>query len=293
MRNVGIEIENESASVGRGQVLQHCSMPGSMWEVDGHEGSLRAGQYGWEIRTKGQCGQPLGAAIQSLYTLYPLLQNSSGVWRAAVHVHVDVRDYSRPRQALALALAYVFDASMFELSSPERVESNFCVPLAHKSDAVRSTIAALRSGYPHEGHGKYSSVNANCLNSFGTLEFRHMRTPECGSTVDSVTSALASIELFVEAAHSIVELAGIIDEATVATAFPRAVVSALATCSYRPMYGLKADPEATLDILHMSEDPVVFDTCKYDLGSLERVSRVRRAGGQPYAEWMYMAEEAR
>ena len=205
MRKIGIELENESNSVSRQDVDEH--LRGSdRWVVES-DGSLRGGRYGWEIKTAGR-GLELDRALNALNELYPVLYDSSGTWRAAVHVHVDANDFSWTQRALAICLAYVMDDSLFEITTPARRESNFCVPLAQKASDVFYSIESMLSGMIDEvGYGKYSSVNSNSLLQFGTIEFRHMQTPACGETVQDVLNALTAVRKFAEAAHAIVDAA--------------------------------------------------------------------------------------
>lgn len=206
MANVGIEIEVESRSVSQRDIRERI-LDGSLqtWELDPNEGSLRGGSYGWEIRTTGQ-GIPFGTLGGVLGELYPVLGDSTGVWRSAVHVHVDVRERTPYQRALALALAYVADYDIFRQVSPEREESNFCVPLENKTAQVTREVVRMASGGPPGGYGKYSSVNILPMRTFGTMEFRHMRTPECDNTVPSVRQALDQVRHFASLAHSVVTL---------------------------------------------------------------------------------------
>lgn len=203
MRKIGIEIENESLAVSVHDAMSYLSNSQS-WVVE-QDGSLRGGAHGWEIKTAGS-GLALPRALASLNELYPVMSDSSGVWRAAVHVHVDASDLTWQERAVVLCMAYIFDRSVFNTVSPERVESNFCVPLDQKSAAVFSTVAQMLSGNAERiGYGKYSSVNSDSLMRFGTFEFRHMRTPRCDSTIPSVRAALDAIANFATIAHGIVD----------------------------------------------------------------------------------------
>jgi hypothetical protein len=204
-RKIGLEIENESYSVSVSSLIRHLrSREPYSWEVEG-DGSLRGGSMGWEIKTVFP-GLPFDRAIASLNELYPCLMDSSGVWRAAVHVHVDCSDLTDIQRAFVLCLAYSLDDSIFDTIGADRKESNFCVPMAHKRWHVMNTIDGLCSGSGiFEGYGKYSSINANSLMRFGTLEFRHMRTPATDGTVASVTRALGAIERYATMAYSIVD----------------------------------------------------------------------------------------
>ena len=206
--NVGIEIENESRSIRRAQVQEMLNefsrdalghdFYGTPWELI-DEGSLRAGPYGWELRTRNENqGMDYSRAVMALQTLYPMLVNGTGTWRAAVHIHVNAMSMVNRRRAIALALAYAFDDALFERHSPERRESNFCEPLAHKSTWVMDVIQGMALGLPYTPYGRYSSVNAESLDRWGTFEFRHMQTPGTGSDIASVGETLKRIRAFMD-----------------------------------------------------------------------------------------------
>ncbi len=202
MTCIGIEVEVESTAL---RISNASSlMEQSDWIVE-RDGSLRGGVGGFEVKSDGP--QELSSLHTHLTQLYPVLQGSSGNWRAAVHVHVDVRDYTWMERGLALALGYVVDEDLFNQFSPERMQSNFCVPLANKMAPVMDCLSGLvRNGLVIR-YGKYSSINVQRMTDIGTIEFRHMRTPEAGTTVSSVTTALGMIESYASACARIVNCA--------------------------------------------------------------------------------------
>lgn len=268
-RHIGIEIENESLSINQYQVIE--SLKGSRWELDPHEGSLRGGGLGWEVKTASRDGLPLEEAIYSLRELYPILTSGSGTWRAAVHVHVDTRDLNPLQTALALAFGYVVDKSIFDMTSPERVESNFCVPLSHKFSDVAAAIREIAAVGRGSRYGKYSSINANSLTQFGTLEFRHMRTPETRETVESVTECLGKIESFARAAHAVVNSAGWCDIRSRVELLP-AFFNLINARYLWEKTGLRVDPGAVVDMAGALGADEPFDAMRYPLPALARAA---------------------
>lgn len=192
-RKVGVEIEVESTFVPLTIVEQHLSRLAlaRAWILDAEEGSLRAGNFGWEVKSIHP-GRPIGDLLSDLTQLYPILYGSTGNWRAAVHVHVDTRCVNLQQ---AFALAYVLDPDIFSMYSPERVESNFCVPLDYNMYDVRQQLRLFASGgcAVWRGYNKYRSVNVCALERFNTLEFRHMRTPKTSDSVREVKDAIDHI----------------------------------------------------------------------------------------------------
>jgi hypothetical protein len=205
MRKIGVEIEVESTKNSYHHT--RTALRHNPWWVTETETSLR-GPYGWEVRT-ADGGLPLDVAVASLDSLYAVFAGSTGTWRAAVHVHVDATDYTWPQRALALCLAYLYDQPLFERFSPERVESNFCSPLATKSELVADSILAMLNYNPGTEelirYGKYSSVNSNSLFRYGTFEFRHMQTPAASNDVSSVQQALRKVADFATEVHNIID----------------------------------------------------------------------------------------
>lgn len=196
MARIGLEIEVESNQVTRRQAAELLEV--SRWHVES-DGSLRGGNYGFELKFRR--GYEYDRMESILRELYPVLVYSSGIWRAAVHCHVDASGLSGVGRGMCLAMACIFDRALFERHSPERVESNFSVPLMHKSHLVMEALGGLLHGVCYDPYGKYSSVNIRTLDTIGTIEFRHMRTPECDGTVQSVTRAIESIHRFASDCH--------------------------------------------------------------------------------------------
>lgn len=268
MRNVGIEIEVESRTVSARTV--ETALNNSPWMLDLGEGSLRAGEFGWEIKTASNRGLPLEEALASLNLLYPVLTGSSGCWRAAVHVHVNVRDLSGPQRALALCVGYVMDPALFSLTSPERVESNFCVPLAHKFSDVMSSVRGLAHSGLVEGYGKYSSINIACLARFGTFEFRHMKTPATDGRVESVQNCLTSIARFATAAAHIVDAARWRSVDSAAQVLP-AFIDLMQTKYLLPRdIPLVPDPLAVSDVIGALSYEQGIDPMAYPLPAIAR-----------------------
>jgi len=277
-RKIGIEIENESLAITMHTLSEHLyAQPPYCWLAES-DGSLRGGGLGWEIKTTSG-GLPFDTVIQSLNVLYPCLVNSTGVWRAAVHVHVDCMDLTALQRAYVLCLAYAYDDSIFTLTGRDRIESNFCVPMAHKRWHVLNTIEVLSTRGVLEGYGKYTSVNANSLMSFGTIEFRHMRTPATDSSVASVVASLDAIKRYATIAYEIVDsvkFAGRVQNSDdVRASFLRILDS-----GYLDELGLVPNPEHVLDILSIWSGHASLPF-ELDLASVRKVSYRSREEDTP------------
>ena len=206
-RRIGIEIECESTS----RTYHDCARylrgrrAGDLWLAE-QDGSLRGGDFGWEIKTRGEHGQPASEVRHALDSLMPLLMDSSGIWRAAVHTHVDARDLTTLQLSKLMAILYTVDQDIFNRFSPQRTESNFCVPLLNITPHVMSTIGALREGIRDVVWNKYSSCNFAALSRFGTVEFRHMQTPKIDTSLGSVQAGLGLIWEFALVATRLVSM---------------------------------------------------------------------------------------
>lgn len=274
--HIGIEVECESFGVGRREAAM--ILDEGTWLVES-DGSLR-GNMAFELKSDGP--QPVNHLRSHLAELYPVLMQSSGTWRAAVHVHVDLRNHYWYKRALALAAAYAFDLCLFERFSPERVESNFCVPLSHKSMDVLACISRMITSNEVTRYGKYSSVNVSRLHDLGTLEFRHMRTPECGETVRSVQEALRSIEEYVRACHLITSSINTVrlrmnERHSTGKAMAEQFLEMLSYIELNNRRGsvLVPNHEHVGDVLHTLSGAPNFDITTLDLGSVVRVQEGR------------------
>jgi hypothetical protein len=205
-RRIGIEIEAESRGLTYRDVSRELTaihearnregdtrVPRA-WEVL-QDGSLRGGVCSWEIRTYGNAGQSTGNVYSWLDDLIMPMSDSIGTWRAAVHCHVDVRDFGTTNLGKLMAVLYCVDSGIFERHAPHRVESNFCVPLFNITPACTEYISRIyRHGLTTDWN-KYTSCNFNAINNFGSIEFRHMETP-AASSLDEANAAIDKIWRF-------------------------------------------------------------------------------------------------
>lgn len=283
-RLVGIEVEVES--IGRSYREIVGAMCTSDWAVE-RDGSLRQ-DSGAAFEVKSASPVQAVALQPHLAQLYPALADSSGSWRAAVHVHVNVRDLSWNQRALALGLAYAADLPMFAKFSPERVQSNFCVPLSHKQAGVFECMAGMVSHHEITArYGKYSSVNVGRLGDLGTFEFRHLRTPKCGDSVADVTKALALIRSYALTCASIVHHAQAacrtrstkcigMGDALAGEFITLAETMQAAFASYTGSVPIELDRDAIGEAVTLFAGMQTYDPVDLDLPSLVRAAGMRR-----------------
>lgn len=94
--------------------------------------------------------------------------------RTSVHVHLDVRPFT-DEQIRALAILYtLFEDPLFYYAGPSRKSNVFTIPLRCSNLMVRMTdiwnIGVLGE--------KYCAINFKAMQTFGTVEFRHMEGTE-------------------------------------------------------------------------------------------------------------------
>lgn len=260
---VGIEVEVESEYLSYYSASTEHDLWCPDWVLE-RDGSLRG--EGFEIKSNGP--QRLDTIRGKLCQLYPLLHHSSGTWRAAVHVHVDARATTWHQRAVILAMGYVYDMALFKRYAPERVESNFCVPLEHKTPGVFSCIRDMLESRQLHNYGKYSSINVLPLQTLGTVEFRHMRTPETEGDVHSVASALGMISSYTLDCAALVKAA---EQAADYESKPaEALLRAIETYE-NGGGGMKPNADALGEVLAVLADMPSYDSVLLDVASVARV----------------------
>ena len=263
-RNIGIEVEVESERLPQRQASNFVSSATSsgVWEVVS-EGSLRGGELGWEIRTRGANGRSAQEVRAAMNEMAVLLLHNSGTWRAAVHVHVDVRDMRSDMRALSalLAVLYCFDSSLFAQYSPHRKESNFCVPLHNITPHAIATIKGLAEGNINPDNirwNKYSSCNLRAVSTHGSVEFRHMQTPSVGGHLPQALRAVRDIWNYAHAVSQIVETVSLHRHTTLSNLLGIA----------ETITGYRLSPEDALTVLSASKTNIVQGLTDSDLGSI-------------------------
>jgi len=178
-----VEIEAESTTITSGSVdLVLSRVPECAW-VQEQEGSLRNG--GFEIVFRKPLPYP--DALRALSQALPLLDGAKSTFRAAVHTHFNVQDFTR-EQYVKLCIAYALvEPYIYSVVGNGRDESVFCVPWYKSSSSVRSLMKAYSScdtglwSSAINSFPKYSGLNLSATGKYGSVEFRHLQTPAGGS----------------------------------------------------------------------------------------------------------------
>jgi len=146
-------------------------------------------------------GVALEALDQSIAKLKSLGRRLPSVGpRTSTHIHVDVSDLT-PKQLANFLLYYVmFEETILNSESPERVGNNYCLPISKSSDLKDNLSTLIKSDFSADAlrtivqyWPKYSALNLQSLRTLGTAEFRVF--PGCydGGTVKRWINTLLSI----------------------------------------------------------------------------------------------------
>lgn len=173
----GVEVEVESVS-------ELPPYPGKVWETK-HDGSLRG--FSREYVFSGPISLSAAeAAIENLYRLFAdrgvPVTNSM---RAGVHIHIN-QQHRTVKQVMTFLSAYwlVEDYLVDKYCGAERAGNLFCLRLKDADFPLSYVVRRLSSGGTpistssvDNDYIRYAAANLSSLASFGTIEFRALRTP--------------------------------------------------------------------------------------------------------------------
>ena len=175
--SVGIEVEVEGARNPSAHELKR-------WHTVA-DGSL---QGGIEFVSDPVWGTSITDALEELDAYFKKHEPYVS-FRCSVHVHVNMLDMETTELIQFIKLYLMYEPALFrfhgdiikagELSLGRRYENIFCTPAA-ESVVIQKAYARLISHLNKDGldrgytSSKYCAMNANCLSTLGTLEFRHM-----------------------------------------------------------------------------------------------------------------------
>lgn len=167
--DVGVEIEVE------GDNLPH---PDKYWRREA-DGSLR-GESAEYVLTKPLTLAQLTIALKYLEKAYK--DNGSVIHdsvRAGVHVHVNVQKLTIVELFNFITLYLVLEELLVQYCGPTRVGNLFCLRACDADYLIDRLKHALRRGHFRtlvDDNLRYASMNVKSLGSYGSLEFRAMRS---------------------------------------------------------------------------------------------------------------------
>lgn len=170
---VGIEIEVEGRNLPKRDVVG--------WECE-HDGSLRGEAIEYVLRNPS----PVDKVGHWMDTLNEALVKSEAqvdyTGRAGVHVHINVQQLTMREVVTFLCLYFTFEEALIEWCGEGRSGNLFCLRGVDADYLITALREATRKRNWH-GLGsnkfRYAAVNVKALSTYGSLEFRAMR-----STVD-------------------------------------------------------------------------------------------------------------
>lgn len=172
-REVGIEIEVEGSNL---PIVRD-----ELWRTE-HDGSLRYESYEYVLNEP----VPRDKVKISLLKLKKrLLLKKSEIYdsgRAGVHIHVNIRDLTRPQLYNFICLYLIFEDVLVDYCGESRVGNLFCLRAKDAEYLTDLLISSARNKELRELHTdniRYASINCKAICQYGSLEFRAMR-----STVD-------------------------------------------------------------------------------------------------------------
>lgn len=159
---LGVEIEVEGL-----QSMKHW--PDELYCQYKDDGSLR--NCGKEFITYPTRSQDIQQVLEMIYTCIP--PNASFSKRTSVHVHLNMRVFTK-QQLFSLTLAYLItEKLLFNFVGQNRDQNIHCVPLQECS--IMQNLQPFFTGKQRAPNWmKYSALNFCCLQTLGTIEFRHM-----------------------------------------------------------------------------------------------------------------------
>lgn len=165
---VGVEIEVEGVNLPQRGIRGWKAVP---------DGSLRNG--GIEYVTNGAITlKQLSEHLDVLKVNFAMMESQiADAHRGSVHIHVNVQDKTPEQVFTTLFLWLMVESLWMERCGPTRNGNLFCMSSSGSGEILpwaRQFLARSRDGnwFQLWQRGKYSALNTDCIQNFGSLEFR-------------------------------------------------------------------------------------------------------------------------
>ncbi len=175
-QNIGLEFEVENVTSKYLKAFR-ASKFAHLWQ-DTEDGSLRGGR---EFTSNG----PLFG--KDLYTSIDVFLDLAKKYgfriseRTGLHVHLDISNLSADVELPMFCCLYaLFERPLFTFSGWHRTQNNNCVPWFLADDHLEDVCKLFRTSDKREfkniihGLERYSALNLNSMDTYPTVEFRHM-----------------------------------------------------------------------------------------------------------------------
>jgi len=164
---LGIEIEVE-------HIRNHIET--FLWTIK-EDGSLR--NHGVEYVSPPLKPNLIGPALNALYDLIPVTHQFSQ--RTSIHVHMNVQDFTEEQLYRLFIIYLTFEPLIYQWVGKDRDENIFCRPWyqVYELNAMIKSLQILSNvikniGYIQHTNKRYSGLNFESLQKFGTIEFRQL-----------------------------------------------------------------------------------------------------------------------
>ena len=172
--DLGIEVEVE------GDNLPCDYDVDSYWNVE-YDGSLIGESNEYVLNRPIKVGD-VDNALMELSDAYEECETEvSDSVRAGVHVHVNVQELSIPQLYNFFTLYSMFEGAMLAYCGVGREGNLFCLPLNKSADLIHKlrSVAVRKNYYTLvSDEYRYCAMNVKALGTYGSLEFRALRSTE-------------------------------------------------------------------------------------------------------------------
>lgn len=194
--DVGVEIEVE------GIHLQ--AIDNAVWRSE-DDGSLRGRFPDTRCEYIFQVPIPVKAVKGAVDDLKKELQDHGSVfqfsYRCSVHVHVNVQKLEYEAALAMMYTYYLLEEPLINFAGKKRKGNNFCLRLADAEGVLDTIKNMVRHGeqglhiIPRD-HIRYSAMNLEALNKYGSIEFRAMEGNMDGERISTWCKALVNVRDF-------------------------------------------------------------------------------------------------
>ena len=170
---VGIEVEVE----GRNLNLDHDN---KYWHAV-HDGSLRGEALEYVLKKpvpRSRVTDSLSSLKRTWVKYHSEIHDTE---RAGVHVHINMQKESINTLGTFITLYYCFESLLMKFCGKQREGNHFCLRVKDAEGVLDHLLTALKCKNLNMlavNQLRYASLNLKALTSYGSLEFRGMRSTE-------------------------------------------------------------------------------------------------------------------
>lgn len=186
---IGIEIEVEGDNL-----IQRLQ---KFWKVD-RDGSLRgneAAEYVLKIPLKrDKYKEAIEYLASAMKKRGAVIENTG---RAGVHVHLNFQDVELRKVANMVCLYLMYEDALTDYCGQGRTGNLFCLGSRYAENVIDVFKTFIQHGFKQELHTdelRYASINLKALTTYGSIEFRSMRSTLDVAALDTWVQLLLSLK---------------------------------------------------------------------------------------------------